>query len=742
MIANIIIDIKSSEINFNYTYNIPNDMALSLGDRVLVPFGNMYRLGFVCEILKDTNKKRDYKLLDIALKLDNEPYLSSEFFSLFNKIKEMTITDSKRLLLSCIPKVLFIDYYNEVKVLNKKLLPEDLKGDFISKNKIRLPKTNINKIKRYQNLSKKGIVEFNKIYQDRLKSSSDIYYIPGDYDKSSLTKKELHFLENLKKETKISHKSLRKYKITKKEISLLLEKGYVKELEIRNNQKSKIELQNIVAKDFISKTFYQNDNFFIKTSKIKTHIDIIKDFYFFNKEDETIFLITGSANMADTYYKFLKNLNGVFLYHSYLSKKKLSNSLHNIINGNAKIVIGTKDALFLTAKKTSLIVLAFDNYHDAIFGDIYFDPYILASIKAKLNNVSIIYLGGYPSLNYYYKLDNKNKYIINEESYIPEIVLRKDDLKMGSRTYLGKTIEQKIRESIKNKDPIIIINTRKGESLYLKCADCYNVVLCPNCGHSMKKYLDKLTCPVCLTEDKIPKSCPICNSFNLKDIGFGAEKTKEELNLLFPHIKKVYLESPNYSETKKVMKNLNTGKISILLTTMGILKSGDIMPNTKVFLLNIDTDLKMPLYNSDEEIYNMIKTLQAKLESPLYIQTLNSSDFVIEGLSKSDDTFISDLLLKRELANLPPVYDNYNLIIKGDIGYLKIYQEAFIINKALQEKGYYTLGPKSADIYNLDGYNFSIIIKGKNLDPKKIKEIINEKKVDNISCYLYLKPIK
>lgn len=746
MIANIIIDIKASELKFNYTYKIPEEIKdLKVGDRVIVPFGNTHRLGFVYEISYLGDKKFPFELLPITIKIDNEPFLSKEFISLFKALLDKTSVSPNYLLLNIIPKILYVDYYKEVTLLDYEKLPLDLREDFKSGKKTRLPKKDLSKVRRYQDLANKGIVEFNSIYKDRLNYDTETFYEmvePREF--LFLSEKQSDAFTKLKKLGKISSHELKNYDLTKKEIDELIKLGLAYELvEVNKNVKTKLNEALIVKDDLIKNAFNKEERFLISTSDFDEKVKVVKNFYRENANNQTIFLITSNANLADRYYEELKDLAGVYLYHSYLSKKELSKSLANTLRGNARIVIGTRDALFLTAENTSLIIASLDGYNETTFTDLHIDIYDIIYEKAKITDASIVYLGNVPSISFYYYLKKENIEILKDNIISPKIISRKEEIKLGSQTFLGVTFENEIKKAIAEKHPVIVINARKGESLFVQCKGCYFVLACSKCGHSLRYYKskDKLVCPNCLNEEKMPDNCPSCNSDMLSHIGFGVEKTMDELKELLPNNKKIYLESPTYKDSKNYIKKLNNGDIELLLTTKGILKADGLRKDTRVFVLNIDLDLKFPLYNSDEIIYQNVRDMQQKLDNPIYILTSEPNDTTILNLGSNYKDFYNEIIKKREIAELPPIYDNYHVIIKGNIGFLKTYQEAFTITEKLKGAGYKVLGPINADIYDMEGYNFKITIKGPKLDPKKIKEIIEKNKVKTIDYLLYLTPI-
>ena len=177
-----------------------------------------------------------------------------------------------------------------------------------------------------------------------------------------------------------------------------------------------------------------------------------------------------------------------------------------------------------------------------------------------------------------------------------------------------------LKEALQEFDKIIIFIPRKGYANFLLCKDCGHAIKCPNCSASLTLH-DVLICHHCNYQETLPKSCPQCQSPNLKPYGIGIDKVEDELlkffqyqNLAKPRIAKLT------SETKKLPENFD-----ILLATQAIFKYKNILKIKFLYIMNSDALVHVPDFRAEENLLKQTLLL-ASMANNTIIQTYNPDD--------------------------------------------------------------------------------------------------------------------
>ena len=744
MIANILIDLKTSALNFNYSYNVGNDFKeiIKIGQRVLVPFNNTFRLGFVIEIKNEENKS----LLDIKEIIDDEPFISDEFIKICNYISKNTLASPNIVYLNLIPSVLFLDYFKEVELLDKALLPFDL-ADKFKNNKYKIKDFDSDIFKRLKYLKSKGVVSFGSIYKNKAKPKSNCYIL-NDINETVVLTDKLNEIFNLFYRKKVIFlDEIKKYNISisnlNKMVKLgLIKKGYKDALNKLKDYNFEKYLPDNFTKNIISKkNLYQ-----VSSSDIFKKIEVIKQLYSNLSVGNCIYLVCENANLADFYYENLKFLDDTFIYHPYIKESEKVKVLNKEVKKGIKLLIGTKDIFLFTISKPEVIILDIDNEETPIiFDKFYFDIFDIARLKSNLNNASILYLGALPSVSIKYELNEENILKLDENNS-SNIILSslKEDLLSENFSYLTRLSKDLILENLENNKKVIIINARKSDSLYLFCKNCFKTILCPKCSHALKYYsiADKLVCPYCLNEENKIKTCPNCQKNMISYMGYGIEKTLKDIKKYFKDYKLLYIPSPDYKRIKDGINDLNQGKADILISTRSILKTQNIQNDTLILFLNTDLDLKMPLYNSYEVVYRYLKNAANKVGNNVIVQTSLDDNFILNNINLEYDEIYKYLLDERKILNNPPVINMYEVLVLSNIGYLKTFQKAFDLKCAFEKLGYITLGPLDTRYFRdkNNSYIFKITIKKDKIDFNLVSEIISDLKEKNISYKIFKYP--
>lgn len=437
----------------------------------------------------------------------------------------------------------------------------------------------------------------------------------------------------------------------------------------------------------------------------------------------------------------------VGLWHSKLTGAARSLTWTNICNGNYKVIVGARSAIFAPVLNLGLIVV--DEEQETSYKQEAPDPRYnardIALVRGKLQNAAVILATATPSLeSYYNKTMGKLDYC-----YLPErfndaaypVVTVIDMLKEPEETgkigqIFSSSLQHKIEQRLKNKEQIILLQNRRGYAPVYRCRDCGEMVICPTCSIPLTYHRvgENLQCHFCgYLQTKIPQQCSHCSSSNLALSGTGTQKVEDIIREIFPAATVARLDMDTTKSGKMLtatLKNFEAGKIDILLGTQMIAKGLDFGNVTLVGIINADTGLFLPDFRSGERSFQLIyqaagRSGRRKKQGEVVIQTYNADNPVIRYAARLDlKKYYNIMMGERKELNYPP----FNWLAKVEFSGTKksnVDKTANTIRKGFQKKfrGLDILGPAWCYRERLRGkYRMQIVFKSsKELDPNGSK---------------------
>ncbi len=321
---------------------------------------------------------------------------------------------------------------------------------------------------------------------------------------------------------------------------------------------------------------------------------------------------------------------------------------YKIKNGIAKIVIGTRSAIFSPVDNLGIIII--DEEHDDSYKSETaprYDAKQIARYIAKQKNVPLVLGSATPELGSYYRAQKQDIMLLElntraNNASLPdvEIVDLRDELASGNKTMISRKLYKEIKQNIENKKQTILFLNRRGFSTFVMCRDCGYTVKCKNCNinltyHSKDK---KLKCHYCGYEIKELKICPECGSKNIRYFGAGTQKLEAQINKIFPNATTIRMDVDTVTKKNSHEKILNKFKeenIDILIGTQMIVK-GHHFPNvTLVGVIAADSSLNIDDFRSNEKTFQILTQVagragREKEKGKVIIQTYNPDNFVIE----------------------------------------------------------------------------------------------------------------
>lgn len=729
MIAEIIIDSNVKTLNKTFDYNIPKEMEsnISIGSRVLIPFGKSKGLeeGFVTNIKEST----EYEVKDIA------------------KIELQSLTTEKILLSKWMAKKYFS---NISECMNLMLKPGTTTKNFANRAK--------NKTGIFVSLAleKEKVQEYilnNKIKSEKQRSILN-YLIEND----KIMQPEL--IEKTETSRAII-KTLEKNGIIKlQEEKVIRNPLENKDIKQTNKLKFTEEQEEAYTKvsNAIEKQEYKKYLLYGVTGSGKTEIYLQLIEKVIREGKSAIMLVPEISLTPQMINRFIERFGKdiIAVLHSKLSVGERYDSWERIENGEARIVIGARSAIFAPVCNLGIIII--DEEHDSSYKSEMAPRYNAKEVAtqiAKYNNIPLLLGSATPDIVTFYKTQNEDIELLKlskraNNSNLPnvEVVDLKQELANGNRTMISVKLYKLIQENLKNKKQTILFLNRRGFSTFIMCRDCGYVAKCKNCNISLTyhKKEEKLKCHYCGYEEEVHKICPECRSKKIKYFGTGTQKLELEINKIFPTASTIRMDIDTVTKKnshEEILEKFNKDKIDILIGTQMIVK-GHHFPNvTLVGVVSADGSLNIDDYRASERTFDILVQVAGRagrenLQGNVIIQTYNPDNYSIQYAKKQNyDEFYNVEIKLRNQLRYPPFCDIIMFGISGETEEIvsKTAEKLYRNLKEQIEKEQIianVLKPLPAPIDKIKNrYRWRIIIKAK----------VNDKLIDIINECLYSKEI-
>ena len=594
MFAEIILNKNSKELNKVFDYIIPKELEknLKLGDRVLVPFGANNKLidGIVTNI-KNTSQFANKDIAEIK-----NSYLSKEDIE-FAKLmaRRYFCNEFECIKLMLPPGTLSKEIDNWVKEKTEKFVylsknEEEINEDIINK-KIKSPK--------HQKVLKYLIDKKDKILVQDLEKELEV-------SKNILKTIEKHGYIEIKEE--IVKRNPFKNKNVKRDTEYVL-----------NGEQQYAFFR---VSELIKKEEFQEFLLYGVTGSGKTEVYLQLIRVALEQNKTAIMLVPEISLTSQTVNRVIARFGEdiVAVLHSRLSVGERYDEWQKIYNGEAKIVIGARSAIFAPVKNLGLIII--DEEHDTSYKSEMspkFDARDIAKFICKNNKCPLILGSATPDLKTFYEAKEKDKIEILEltkrtnSSKLPdvEIIDLRDELVNGNTSMISVKLYKEIEENIKNKRQTILFLNRRGFSTYVLCADCGATVKCKNCNINLTYHQKEnvLKCHYCGYKRTPIIECDECKSKNIKYMGSGTQKLDAEINRLFPEASTIRMDVDTTSRKnshEEILEKFKNENIDILIGTQMVVK-GHHFPNvTLVGVILADNSLNIEDFRAQERTFQIL----------------------------------------------------------------------------------------------------------------------------------------
>jgi primosomal protein N' (replication factor Y) (superfamily II helicase) len=424
----------------------------------------------------------------------------------------------------------------------------------------------------------------------------------------------------------------------------------------------------------------------------------------------------------------------VAILHSGLSAAERAEQWHRIRRGEARVVAGTRSAVFAPVSDLALIIV--DEEQDSSYKQEETPRYHardVAVMRAKMADAVVVLGSATPSLESYYNA-KKNKYALVElpdrveMRPLPEVEIvdmRQEFQETGQEQVISRKLAEEIRERLEKKEQVMVLLNRRGYSPVVLCRACGKTLQCKNCAVSMThhKRERKMECHYCGHIERIPDKCAHCGSEYVYFVGTGSEKLEELLHGVFPQARIGRLDRDTVrgrEDFEHALNALNEGALDMLVGTQMIAKGHDIHGVTLVGVIGADMALGLPDFRAAERTFQLLTQVAGRAgrgQSPgkVVLQTYFQDHYAVQFAARHDFAgFYEKELQFRAWMHYPPYSAIANVLIRSE----KL-EEALTWAGELgrwfektKHEGIRVLGPATAPITRLKrDYRYHFILK-------------------------------
>jgi primosomal protein N' (replication factor Y) len=428
----------------------------------------------------------------------------------------------------------------------------------------------------------------------------------------------------------------------------------------------------------------------------------------------------------------------VAILHSALSDRERAEQWHRIKRGDARMVVGTRSAVFAPVADLALIIV--DEEHDSSYKQEETPRYHardIAVVRAKMANAVVVLGSATPSLESYFNA-KKNKYALVElpdrveRRPLPEVEIvdmRQEFQETGHEQVISRKLAAEIKERLDRPEPmkeqVMVLLNRRGYSPVVLCRTCGKKLECQNCAIALThhKREHKMVCHYCGYTAPVPKACVHCGSEYVYFLGTGSEKLEELLHGMFPQARIARLDRDtvrSHQDFERALNALNEGELDLLVGTQMIAKGHDIHGVTLVGVVGADVALGLPDFRAAERTFQLLTQVAGRAgrgQTPgkVVLQTYFQDHYAVQYAARHDFIgFYEKELQFRSWMHYPPYSALANVLVRSD-QLDDALQWSGVLGKwfeATRHEGVRVLGPAPAPIMRLKrDYRYHFVLK-------------------------------
>lgn len=430
----------------------------------------------------------------------------------------------------------------------------------------------------------------------------------------------------------------------------------------------------------------------------------------------------------------------VAIWHSSISDGERYDVWQKLYKNEIKILAGARSAVFAPLKDIGLIII--DEEHEGAYKQTSpaprYDAKVVAQKLAQFHNCPLILGSATPDISVYYRALNSGnlfelKKRFNDAKVPPVTVINMQEYgRAAYKNVISIPLQNAIKETLENKQQVILLINRRGFSTFTQCQSCGHVIECPNCAIPMIWHAkdQMLKCHYCNHTEYFPDFCPSCGSDALKNSGTGTQKIEQYIKDIFKDYNVERIDSDilvRKGEHIRLLERFQRGDIDILVGTQMIAKGLDNPNVTLVGVISADASFNLPDFRASERGFQLLTQVagragRGEFAGKVFFQTYNPDYYALESARMQNySEFYETEIAAREEFDYPPFSQIIRLILSSANNFraeksaqeialrMCMMVEKFGISERLE-----VLGPTPCVIERINGlYRFQIIIKNK-----------------------------
>jgi primosomal protein N' (replication factor Y) (superfamily II helicase) len=424
----------------------------------------------------------------------------------------------------------------------------------------------------------------------------------------------------------------------------------------------------------------------------------------------------------------------VAILHSALSDRERAQQWHRIKRKEARIVVGTRSAVFAPVDDLALIIV--DEEHDSSYKQEETPRYHardVAVVRAKLSNAVVVLGSATPSLESYFNAKTHKYALIElpdrvEKRPLPEVEIvdmRLEFQDTGHEQVISRKLADEIKDRLERREQVMVLLNRRGYSPVVLCRTCGRKLECNNCAIALThhKREHKMICHYCGYTAAVPKACVHCGSEYVYFLGTGSEKLEELLHGMFPEARIARLDRDTvrgHEDFERTLSALNEGELDLLVGTQMIAKGHDIHGVTLVGVVGADVALGLPDFRAAERTFQLLTQVAGRAgrgQSPgkVILQTYFQDHYAVQYAARHDFIgFYEKELQFRRWMHYPPYSALANVLVRSN-QLDDALQWSGLLGKwfnGTRHEGVRVLGPAAAPIMRLkQDYRYHFVLK-------------------------------
>ena len=772
-------------IENTFTYKVPSEKSIHLGQAVFVPFGNRILQGI---ILSESDNTKPQKIREISAIADPLPILSSSHRHIALWMNNHYKAPIWNCVSTCLPagygqKSLTIISPIKIPVL----LPSDPKNakilSYLSKQG-QVPLDHLQKaigpipLKKLEALQKQGLLTMTQglsrprgqpLFQKQIKRlrTKNATFKEGVIRAEKQPRSPAaRLLKTLAETEKLTLKEIRSLGVQSTHLHQLEEEDWIKIEKVkierdpvydyRSQSPTPPAILTGEQLDAVDQIKHLTGNQYLLhgvtgSGKTEVYQAIIRKVLDSGKS--AIVLVPEISLTPQAIKRYGEQFpSELTVLHSNLSTGELYDQWHRINEGKSNLVIGSRSAIFAPTPSLGLVVI--DEEHEWTYKQNDQQPRYhardIASELCQYTGATLILGSATPDITSYHRTEigelkriNLNTRI-NPKTTEPivgigrmplvKIIDMREEMKAGNRSIFSYDLVKAVKQALHQKQQSILFVNRRGLARFMLCRQCGYVAKCPNCLLSMgleseNSLHEKLHCYHCNREESVTESCPKCKGVRYRSFGTGTKKVENQAKKYFPQAHIARWDSTTAkakNSHKRIIEELETGKIDILVGTQMIAKGLDLPSMRVVGVIDADVGLNLPDYVVYERNFQILSQVAGRagrrdVQGQVFIQTYNpKSRSLMAAASHDYKLFYEQESAYRRQAGYPPFQRLTRLTYRNrnkERGLAEANRIANSLRTIRDTKGRgepEIIGPTNARIEKIRGeYQWHLLLKGR-----------------------------